>query len=86
LILAALSLIIMPVLARAKRRVARALSSRALAADSMETLLCAYLSATLLAGLALNGLLGWWWADPVAALLIAAFMIREGIEAWRRET
>jgi divalent metal cation (Fe/Co/Zn/Cd) transporter len=85
LILAALSLAIMPVLAVAKRRVARALNSRALAADSMETLLCSYLSATLLAGLALNGLRGWWWADPAAALVIAAFMIREGVEAWRGE-
>ena len=86
LILAALSLAIMPVLAVAKRRVARALNSRALAADSMETLLCSYLSATLLAGLMLNGLFGWWWADPVAALGMAAFMVREGIEAWRGES
>lgn len=86
LILAALSLAIMPVLALAKRRVARALNSRALAADSMETLLCSYLSATLLAGLALNGLFGWWWADPVAALVMAAFMIREGVETWRGES
>jgi divalent metal cation (Fe/Co/Zn/Cd) transporter len=82
LILAALSLAIMPVLAIAKRRVARALNSRALAADSMETLLCSYMSATLLAGLALNGLFGWRWADPVAGLAIAGFMVHEGVEAW----
>jgi divalent metal cation (Fe/Co/Zn/Cd) transporter len=80
-ILACASLIVMPILGVAKRRVARALASRALAADSLETLLCAYLSATLLTGLILNGSLGWWWADPVAALAMTAFMIREGIEA-----
>lgn len=84
-ILAAVSLVVMPVLGVAKRRVARSLDSRALAADGMETLLCAYLSATLLLGLGLNGLLGWWWADPVAALAIAAFMIREGHEAFAGE-
>lgn len=86
LILAILSLIVMPVLGVAKRRLARRLQSRALAADGLETLLCAYLSATLLVGLALNGALGWWWADPVAALAIAAFMVREGIEILRGET
>jgi divalent metal cation (Fe/Co/Zn/Cd) transporter len=85
LILAALSLIVMPVLGVAKRRLAQVLNSRALAADGMETLLCSYLSATLLAGLALNGLLDWWWADPVAGLAIAGFMVREGIETWRGE-
>jgi divalent metal cation (Fe/Co/Zn/Cd) transporter len=81
-ILAAVSLIVMPVLGLAKRRLAIALHSRALAADGMETLLCAYLSATLLVGLALNGWLGWWWADPLAGLAIAAFMVREGYEAF----
>jgi len=81
IILAALSLAVMPVLALAKRRVARALKSRALAADSLQTLLCSYLSATLLIGLALNGWLGWWWADPIAALGMAAFMVHEGFEA-----
>lgn len=80
-ILAGVSLTVMPLLGTAKRRVARALNSHALAADGLETLLCAYLSATLLAGLILNGWLGWWWADPVAALAMCAFMIREGIEA-----
>jgi len=81
MILAGVSLIVMPLLAIAKRRLARALNSRALFADSMETLFCSYFSATLLAGLALNAWLGWWWADPVAALVIAVLMVREGIEA-----
>ncbi|MBI1984088.1 MAG: cation transporter, partial [Acidobacteria bacterium] len=81
-ILALLSLIVMPVLGVAKRQTARMLKSRALAADGMETFLCAYLSAALLLGLGLNGLLGWWWADPVAGLVIAAFMVREGYEAF----
>jgi divalent metal cation (Fe/Co/Zn/Cd) transporter len=85
LVLALLSLVVMPVLGVAKRRLARALNSRALAADSLETLLCSYLSATLLAGLALNGWFGWWWADPVAGLAIAAFMLREAIETLRGE-
>lgn len=84
-ILALLSLIVMPVLGVAKRQTARMLKSRALAADGMETLLCAYLSAALLLGLGLNGLLGWWWADPVAGLVIAAFMVREGYEAFAGE-
>jgi len=79
-VLAAVSLIVMPVLGLAKRRVARRLQSRALAADGLETLMCSYLSATLLLGLTLNGVLGWWWADPLAALAIAAFMFREGLE------
>lgn len=57
--------------------------SPALAADSLETLVCGYLSITLLMGLALNGWLGWWWADPVAALAMGAFMIREGVEIFR---
>jgi divalent metal cation (Fe/Co/Zn/Cd) transporter len=86
LILAILSLMVMPVLGVAKRRLARRLQSRALAADGLETLLCAYLSATLLVGLTLNGTLGWWWADPVAGLAIAGFMAREGAEILRGET
>ena len=83
IILAAVSLVVMPLLGRAKRQVARQLSSRALAADGMETYLCSYLSFTLLLGLGLNAWLGWWWADPVAALAMVAFMIREGLEALR---
>ncbi len=84
-LLALLSLLVMPVLGVAKRKTARRLASRALAADGMETLVCALLSATLLVGLGLNGALGWWWADPVAALLISLFMIREGLEAFEEE-
>lgn len=84
-ILAAVSLVVMPILGTAKRRVARTLGSRALAADAMETLFCAYLSGTLLLGLGLNGWRGWWWADPVAGLVLSAFMVREGFEALRGE-
>lgn len=83
IILAAVSLVVMPLLGCAKRRVARQLSSRALAADGMETYLCSYLSFALLLGLGLNAWLGWWWADPIAALAMVAFMIREGLEALR---
>ena len=75
------SLIVMPLLARAKRRVAASLNSDALAADSRQTDICAYLSAILLGGLLLNALFGWWWADPVAALCMLPMIIREGIEA-----
>lgn len=85
-VLAALSVVVMPLLARAKRRVAAGLSSRALAADSRQTDICAYLSAILLAGLALNALFGWWWADPAAALLMIPIIAREGVEALRGET
>lgn len=85
IVLAAVSLVVMPLLGRAKRRVARRLNSRALAADGMETYLCSYLSFTLLLGLGLNAWVGWWWADPVAALAMVAFMIREGVEAFRGE-
>ena len=81
--LAAVSLVVMPLLGRAKRRLARRLGSRALAADGMETYLCSYLSFALLFGLGANAWLGWWWADPVAALLMVAFMLREGLEAFR---
>ena len=73
----------MPLLARAKRRVAAQLNSRALAADSKQTDLCAWLSAILLGGLLLNALLGWWWADPVAALVMVPIIAREGIQALR---
>ena len=83
--LAVVSLIVMPLLARAKRRVAARLDSAALAADSRQTDLCAYLSAILLAGLALNAAFGWWWADPVAALIMVPIIIREGVQALRGE-
>lgn len=84
--LAILSLIVMPVLARAKRQVAANLNSRALQADSRQTDICAYLSAILLFGLGLNTLFGWWWADPVAALVMIPIIAKEGIEALRGET
>lgn len=83
---AALSLLVMPYLAKAKRRVAAMIRSRALQADSRQTDICAYLSAILLGGLLLNALFGWWWADPVAALLMVPIIAREGIEALRGET
>lgn len=81
--LAAASLIIMPVLSWAQRRAGRELGSLTAVADSKQTLLCTYLSAVLLAGLLLNSLLGWSWADPLAALAIAGIAVREGINAWR---
>ncbi len=85
ILLASASLIVMPLLARAKRRVASRINSRALAADSRQTSLCAYLSAILLGGLALNAWQGWWWADPVAALVMVPVIVREGLEALRGE-
>ena len=83
IVIAALSLVIMPVLSWLQRRAGRELGSRTAVADSKQTLLCTYLSAVLLAGLVLNSTLGWWWADAGAALVIAAIAIREGINAWR---
>jgi divalent metal cation (Fe/Co/Zn/Cd) transporter len=83
LVLLALSAVVMPVLARAKRAVARAMTSRALEADAMQTSLCAYLSVIALAGVGLNTALGWWWADPVAALAMVPIIAREGVEAVR---
>ncbi len=80
-IIAAASLIVMPWLARAKRRVAAGLSSDAMHADSRQTDICAYLSAILLGGLVLNALLGWWWADPVAGLIMTPIIAKEGVEA-----
>ncbi len=86
ILLAIASLIVMPVLARAKRRVASALNSGAMQADSRQTDLCAYLSAILLGGLIVNALFGWWWADPVAGLVMIPIIVREGIEGLRGET
>ena len=86
IVLAAISLIVMPLLVRAKRQVARGINSGALMADSKQTELCAYLSAILLLGLILNALFGWWWADPVAALIMVPIIVKEGIEALRGET
>lgn len=80
IVILTMSVIVMPVLSRAKRRVARALESRALDADATQTSLCAWLSAIALAGVALNAALGWWWADPVAALAMVPIIAREGVE------
>jgi len=79
--LAVLSLVVMPALAFGKHRTAKRLGSRALAADAKETAICSYLSLTLLLGLGLNAWLGWWWADPVAALAMLPLLIHEGKEA-----
>lgn len=84
--LTATSLVVMPLLSFAQRRAGRELRSRSAVADSKQTLLCTYLSAVVLAGLVLNSLFGWSWADPVAALLLAAVAVNEGREAWRGET
>jgi divalent metal cation (Fe/Co/Zn/Cd) transporter len=81
--LAAASLVIMPALSLAQRHTGRELGSSSAVADAKQTMLCTYLSAVLLGGLLLNGTLGWSWADPVAALGIAALAVREGINAWR---
>lgn len=86
IVLAAASLVVMPLLARAKRRVARGINSAAMSADAKQTELCTYLSAILLGGLALNALAGWWWADPVAALLMVPIIGVEGYKAVRGES
>jgi len=81
--IAAASILIMPALSWAQRRTGRELGSGSVVADSKQTLLCTYLSAVLLGGLVLNATLGWHWADPIAALVIAAVAINEGVEAWK---
>lgn len=86
IVLAAVSLVIMPLLVQAKRKVGRRINSGALMADSKQTELCTYLSAILLGGLLLNALLGWWWADPAAALIMVPIIVKEGVEALRGET
>jgi divalent metal cation (Fe/Co/Zn/Cd) transporter len=83
IVLATLSLIVMPLLARAKRQVAFAIGSGALAAEARQTVFCTYLSAILLAGLVLNATLSWWWADPVAALAMVPIIGKEGFEGIR---
>ena len=85
IVLAAVSLMVMPFLSTAQRRAGRELGSASAVADSKQTLLCTYLSGVLLVGLMLNALLGWWWADPLVALGIAVVAIKEGREAWRGE-
>ncbi len=81
IVVAVAALIVMPLLARAKHKVGMTLRSEALVADAKETFVCSYISLTLILGLALNALAGWWWADPVAALLMVPFLIHEGWEA-----
>jgi divalent metal cation (Fe/Co/Zn/Cd) transporter len=83
--IAVASLIVMPWLAHAKRKAAGSLGSAALRADSRQTSLCAYLSAILLGGLLFNAVLGWWWADPIAAICMVPLVIKEGLEALKGE-
>lgn len=83
--LTAVSLVVMPVLAGAKRRVGIELGARSVTADSRQTMACVYLSAIVLVGLALNALFDWWWADPVAALAVVGFLVHEGREALEAE-
>lgn len=83
IVLAAVSVVVMPVLSWAERRTGRELGSGSAVADSRQTLLCTYLSGVLLVGLVLNSALGWYWADPVAALVIAGVAVKEGRDAWR---
>lgn len=86
IVIAALSVLIMPFLSYAQRRTGRELGSASAVADSKQTLICTYLSAVLLIGLVLNATLGWSWADPLAALIIAGLAVREGVRAWRGDS
>jgi divalent metal cation (Fe/Co/Zn/Cd) transporter len=83
--LAAVTAPTMPLLARAKRNVGRQLGSSATTSEAQQNMICAYLSVALLVGLGANAVLGWWWADPAAALVIAGIALREGRESWRGE-
>jgi divalent metal cation (Fe/Co/Zn/Cd) transporter len=83
MVLALVSLVVMPLLARAKRHVASGIDSAAMRADARQTDFCTYLSAILLGGLILNALLGWWWADPAAALVMVPIIAKEGVDALR---
>ena len=85
IVLTIVSLLVMPLLARAKRRVGVEMGDRSVEADSNQTMACVYLSAVVLAGLTLNALFGWWWADPVAALAVVVFLVREGREAFHAD-
>ncbi len=86
IVLTSISVIVMPLLSLAEYRTGKQLGSATAIADSRQTLICSLLSAAVLIGLVLNSLFGWWWADPIAALVIAGFAVREGIEAWRGDT
>lgn len=83
IVVAILSLLIMPAVSLIQRKTGQELGSHSAIADSKQTLLCTYMSAVLLIGLGANSLFGWWWADPIAALVIAGLAVREGIEAWK---
>ncbi len=85
IVLAAASIVVMPVLARAKKRLGPVLGSQAVVSESRQTELCAWLSGVVLIGLGLNALLGWWWADPVAALAVAGFASFETVRTWRAD-
>ncbi len=85
MVITIVSLIVMPLLSRAKRKVGEALGSRAIEADATETILCVWLSAIVLAGLVLNAAFGWWWADPIAGFGIVYVAGREGLEHWKAE-
>jgi divalent metal cation (Fe/Co/Zn/Cd) transporter len=85
IVILAASAVVMPMLARAKRRVAAAMSSRVLASEATQTSICAYLSAIALAGVALNAAVGWWWADPLAALAMVPIIVREGLDGARAQ-
>jgi divalent metal cation (Fe/Co/Zn/Cd) transporter len=86
IVVAAVSVVVMPILARSKREVAAKISSDAMRADSRQTDFCTYLSAILLGGLLLNALLGWWWADPMAALVMVPIIAKEGVGALKGES
>ncbi|HET9407440.1 MAG TPA: cation transporter [Candidatus Sulfotelmatobacter sp.] len=86
IILASVSLVVMPLLSRAKKRVGAELASRAMKADAKQTDFCFYLSVILLIGLVVNATLGWWWADPVSALVMVPIIVREGLQSIRGET
>jgi divalent metal cation (Fe/Co/Zn/Cd) transporter len=83
ILLACVSLVVMPLLSSAKRRVGKSLASRAMHADAKQTEFCTYLSAILLGGLVLNSVWGLWWADPVAGLVMVPIIAKEGIDGWR---
>jgi divalent metal cation (Fe/Co/Zn/Cd) transporter len=86
IVLACISLVAMPLLSRAKKKVANELGSSAMHADAKQTDFCVYLSVILLLGLVLNAVLGWWWADPTAAVLMVPLIAKEGVEAMKSET
>ena len=86
IVLSAISVVVMPLLARAKKRLGPTIGSQAVVSESRQTELCAWLSAVVLVGLGLNAMLGWWWADPVAALVLAGFASSEAVRTWRADS